>query len=144
MNKIVVTLSRGPALSLDFPEEYRAGRGKKATAKQVERSCFGAVRLYPGLPKTISTTELEYLKDKEPKVAALLSVRPYVESKRVDKRGCTEAQLEKLAAEEGVSHLKPARKLAVLKERGKIQALAPKVSATVPAEKPKRRRNVDG
>jgi|GEM_PF-5532523 len=142
MNKIVVTLSRGPALSVDVPDEYRVGRGKLAVTKQVERSCFGAVRLYPGLPKTISTTELEYVKDKNPKLADMLSVRPYVESKRVDKRGCTEAELEALADKEGISHLKPARKLKVLCERGKLAA--PKVSATVVEDKPKRRRNGNG
>lgn len=123
MKKVTVTLRSGPYVSLEFPEEYRPARG--ADLQKVERSCYGAVRLYPGLPKAISASELAYLEAKQPELAAKLLVRPYVESRRVDKRGCSEAELERLAEQEGLSHLVPARQLEVLKQRGKLQSRKP-------------------
>lgn len=147
MNKVVVTLQRGPAKTIDVPKEYKVGKGRKAEKREVERSCFGSVRLYPGLPKAISDSELAFIVAVRPDVRKELKVTPYVESKRADKRGCSEAQLEAAAEEAGISHLKPARKLEVLKGRGKLPAAptkkpTPKAPAPVKAleSTPKRSR----
>lgn len=121
MKKVIVTLRDAPNASVEVPENFpRPKRAKKTKPRKIERSVFGAIRLFPGVPKAISVDELEYVKLRRPDVAARLDERPYVESKRVDYRGITEAAIEKLAEEEGIGHLDLARKVKVLAERKKI------------------------
>lgn len=108
MSKVIVTLRSAPPASVDITDD------------QCERSCFGALRFFPGIPKTITKAELEYLGKAQPMLRARLQVRPYVESKRLDYRGASEAKIEVLASEEGVGHLDLAKQIEVLRQRGKL------------------------
>lgn len=105
--KVVVTLRSGPSVSIEVPGG-------------VKRSCFGAIRLFPGIPKAIAMEEFEYVREKHPMVRARLEVGKYVESKRVGARGISEADLEGLAEREGLSHLKLKMQVEKLRERGKL------------------------
>lgn len=126
MDRVIVILRRGPQVSLEFPEG-------------VERSCYGAIRLYPGIPKTLSGAELKHLEKHRPDCHELLSVRPYVESQRVDKRGCTESELNQLAESNGLGHLPISLQLQRLKEKGKLPLKKDKAPETAP-ERPERER----
>lgn len=107
MTKVVVTLRSAPVASVEFPEG-------------VERSAFGAIRLFPGVPRAVSLSELKHIRAAEPGVFARLHVQPYVESRRVDLRGAGEAEVARLAGEEGISHLPHAEQVRVLRERGRL------------------------
>ena len=124
--KIVIFRGRGAPATVEFPE------GEKAP----KRSCFGALRLFPGIPRAVTAEELAFIEKKHPAVYAELEVRPYVESRRVDRRGATEAEVERLAAEAGISHLPNARVLEILRERGKLKD----PPRTRPAAKPAARK----
>lgn len=122
--RTIVTLRVAPSASVEIPEE-RDG-------KALKRSCFGALRLFPGIPKTVTRDELEHIKRAEPDLYNRLIVQPYVESKRVDRRGAGEAEIAKLAEQEGIAHLPHARQVELLRERGRIR-----VPEAAPTEKPK-------
>jgi len=125
MKKFVITLRRGPSIQVDVPETTGKGKDKR----KVERSAFGAIRVYPGIPKTVTKDELDVIKAAHPSVR--LEVNPYVESKRVDRRGASEAEVAALAEKEGISNLSFAEQVRVLRKRGKIVAPvknAPKAS----------------
>lgn len=115
--RTIVTLRSAPSESLEIPEEFGG--------KTLQRSCFGAIRLFPGVPKTVTRDELEQIKRGRPDVFARLTVQPYVESRRVDRRGASEADVHRLVEGEGLSHLPHARQVEVLRERGKMPANAP-------------------
>lgn len=140
MKKVTVTLRDSPNASVEVPEEFprrKRARGTKAKAKKIERSAFGAIRLFPGIPKAISVDELEYVKIHRSDVFKRLESRAYVESKRIDYRGKTEAEIEALAAGEGLSHLPTPRQIARLVERKKLVIPDPKKSTTTRIEKGK-------
>lgn len=130
MRKIIVTLRDAPNASVEVPGEFPRKRGekKKAEARKIERSVFGAIRLFPGIPKAISTDELEYVKLHRSDVFRRLDVRNYVESKRVDYRGASEAEIETLAEREGIGHLAFSRQVERLVERGKVKPPDPRKS----------------
>ena len=109
MNKVIVTLRTAPTVSIEIPTG-------------VERSCFGALRLYPGVPRAITKGELAHLQKAVPGVCARLETKAYVESKRIDVRGASEAEISKLAAAEGLDHLPIDAQLTRLRERGKLPA----------------------
>jgi hypothetical protein len=140
MKKVIVTLSSGPAASVEFPEVFPRKRKEKGDPVKIERSVFGAVRLFPGIPKAISASELDYLRAHRKELFPRLLARPYVESKRVDRRGVSEGELEKLAEKEGIAHLGTRRKVEVLTERGKIPKPEPKKEAVKPAPEPPKRK----
>ena len=117
-DKKIVTLRSAPPVSVEVPSVVKGDDGKE---RKVERSCFGALRLFPGLPKAVTEDELEHIKNTEPGMFARLVIQPYVESKRVDVRGVTESEVEKMAEEEGISHLKPKERDKKLRERGKLK-----------------------
>jgi hypothetical protein len=117
MKKTIVTLRSAPSESIEVPKTVKDGTKDRA----LERSCFGALRLFPGVPKTITTDELEFIKEKQSEVFLRLEVRPYVESKRVDVRGASEADIEKMAAEEGLGHLRLRDQVDRLQKRGKLK-----------------------
>jgi len=104
MKKVIVTLRDQPAASVEIPEG-------------VERSCFGAIRLFPDVPRAISAAELEHLRAHEPALFRRLFVQPYVESQRIDRRGMSEAEVNRRATRFGFGHLPHARQLVALKER---------------------------
>jgi hypothetical protein len=132
MKKTIVTLRSAPAVSVEVPEHFPRARGEKGEPKRLERSGFGALRLFPGVPRTVSCDELEFIRRHQPEVAARLDSRPYVESKRVDYRGATESEIEAAAAEAGISHLPLAAQCDRLQKTGKIKRPDPKkASATV-------------
>lgn len=108
--KVIATLRSGPSASIEVPSG-------------IKRSCFGAIRLFPGIPKTIMMEEYEYVRNKLPALGARLQIGKYVESKRVGARGISEADLEALADREGLSHLKLKSQVAKLRERGKLPIL---------------------
>lgn len=105
--KVVATLRSGPSVSIEVPGG-------------VQRSCFGAIRLFPGIPRAITGEEYEHVRKKHPKVCARLEIGKYVESKRVGARGISEADLEGLAEREGLSHLKLKTQVEKLRERGML------------------------
>ena len=107
MNKVTVTLRAAPRVSFDIPET-------------VERSCFGALRFFPGIPRACSTGELAYIKEHHPNDYRRLLVSSYVESRRVDRRGASEAEIERRARQEGLEHLPFVKKVAELRRRGKL------------------------
>lgn len=118
-NKAIVMLRSAPSESIEVPSvvKYKGDKEKK----ELKRSCFGAIRLFPGIPKAITTDELEHIKKTRADLFARLEVRPYVESKRVDVRGASEADIEKMAASEGIGHLRPKAQVSKLEERGKLK-----------------------
>lgn len=120
MNKIIVTLRSSPTESIEVPNIVKYKGDKEETVLQ--KSCtFGAIRLFAGIPKTISMDELKHIKKVMPRIYSKLDVKPYVESKRVDKRGASESEINKLVVKEGLEHLKPAVQIEKLKERGLIK-----------------------
>lgn len=121
--KVNVTLRSSPSASVEFPAE-----------KGPDRSCFGALRLFPGIPRAVTRGELDWIERREPALFARLTVSPYVESKRVDRRGASEATVERLAESEGLSHLSHGRKVEVLRKRGKLKP-PEKPPKPVPAKK---------
>lgn len=123
--KTIVTLRSAPSVSVEVPDEQEG--------KTLQRSCFGALRLFPGIPKTITKDELEHLKKNQPDVFARLTVQPYVESKRVDRRGAGEADVRRLAEEAGISHLPHRKQVEVLRERGKLSKPTRSKSVEAPA-----------
>jgi len=131
--KVTVVLRSQGSVEIEFPE------GKEAPKN---RSCFGALRLFAGIPRAITREELEWIEKKEPKLFARLRVAKYVESKRVDRRGASEAEVERLAEREGIGHLPPGRRLEVLRKRGKVKPPEPnpvrleKPAKSKPAAKP--------
>lgn len=129
MDKFVVTLRTAPSEAVEVPDELK-------------RSCFGALRFFPGIPKTVTKDELEFIKSNNADLHKRLHVRSYVESKRVDKRGASEAQIEKLADEAGIGHLKLGRKVEVLEKRGLLKKVAPPKKVEPP--KATRKRNGNG
>lgn len=139
MKKVIVTLRDAPNVSVEVPAEFpqkRRKRGEKAEKpKKIDRSVFGAIRLFPGVPKTISADELEFVRVNRPTVFGRLDSRPYVESKRIDYRGVTEGEVEALAEKEGIGHLDFSKKLERLGERGKISKRVPRKPAPIPAPK---------
>ena len=108
MSKKIVMLRSAPSETVEVPEE-------------VPRSCFGALRLFPGIPKTVTQEELDHVQATRPEVFERLEVRPYVESRRVDVRGASEAELEQLAVAEGIGHLPHAAQVRKLRERGRLK-----------------------
>lgn len=130
--RTIVTLRSAPSESIEVPGEF-GGRA-------LQRSCFGAIRLFPGVPKTVTRDELEQIKRGRPDVFARLTVQPYVESRRVDRRGATEADVHRLAEEAGISHLPHARQVEVLRKRGKMPANAPEKAPEAAGERPAGRR----
>ena len=140
MSKVIVTLRTSPSVSVEIPNS------KTVEGKEVElkRSVFGALRFFPGIPKAITTDELEFIRATRPDLdRRKLNERPYVESKRVDRRGASEAEVEAKAEKEGLSHLPHGRKLEVLTRRGKISKPTPKAVKSEPA-KATRKRNGNG
>ncbi len=131
MDKVIVTLRSTPAASVEVPKHFPKLRGakEKGDPKEIGRSCFGALRFFPGVPKTITKDELEFLRIHRGDVAGRLDDRPYVESKRIDYRGATEADIAALAEKEGVGHLKLKDQVARLRERGKLEKPDPKKSS---------------
>ena len=73
MTKVIVTLLGGRRLQVDVPAEHKG--------RKLERSVYGAVRLHPNVPRTLSKDELDYVREREPK--AELRVQKYAEAKRV-------------------------------------------------------------
>lgn len=157
MDKVIVTLRSAPAASVDVPKHFPKLRGEKREGdpREIGRSCFGALRFFPGVPKTITKDELEFVRIHHGDVAARLDERPYVESKRLDYRGATESDLAALAEKEGLGHLKLRDQVARLRDRKKLEKPDPKKSsetrlegrgsAKAPApEKPKPKTNGNG
>lgn len=141
MKKVTVTLRDSPNASVEVPEEFprrkrarRAG-SKKSEATKIERSAFGAIRLFPGVPKAISSDELRYVELHRPDVFARLESRKYVESKRVDYRGATEAAIADLASKEGLGHLPVPKQIERLVERKKIERPDPRKSTETRIDK---------
>jgi len=122
MKRRIVTLRSAPSATVEFPETVKVGKEEQ----KLERSCFGALRLFPGLPRAVSEDELKYIEKKYPALFRRLAVQDYVESKRVDLRGVTESDLDALAEKEGLGHLPPREKIRRLKERGKLQESGPR------------------
>jgi hypothetical protein len=117
----IVTLRSNPAASVDVPGKFPRERGKKAgEAKTIERSVVGALRLFPGIPKTVTEDELDYMTRHRTDVATRLDRREYVESKRKELRGCTEAEVRERAEAEGVGHLPFKGQEKALLDRGKL------------------------
>lgn len=116
----IVTLRSSPPASVDVPEEFPKKRGQKEEARAIERSVVGTLRLFPGVPKTVTKDELEYMSTHRPDVAARLDEREYVESKRKALRGYTEAEVRELAEKEGIGHLSFKKQEAALLDRGKL------------------------
>ena len=106
-DKIIVTLRSAPSVSVEILD------------KKCQRSCFGALRFYPGIPKVITKAELEHLTKIKGDIASKLDIRPYVESKRIDRRGASETEIENLAKTEGIDHLHFKKKVELLQKRGK-------------------------
>lgn len=132
MKKLIAILRSTPACTVDVPATFPKKKGDENEPREIERSCFGALRFFPGIPKAISVDEMEYVRLERADLYPRFDVRPYVESKRVDRRGATEDEIEKLAKSEGIEHLDFANALKRLRQRGKIgkAALAkPKVSS---------------
>ena len=73
MTKVIVTLLAGRPLQVDIPDEHNGNK--------VERSLYGAIRLFPNVPRTISADELAFVKEKEPN--AKFREQKYVETKRL-------------------------------------------------------------
>lgn len=147
MEKVIVTLRSAPSESVEVPKFKKGAKGEKGEKAETARSCFGALRFFPGIPKTITKDELEFIKGSSAELFRRLSVRPYVESKRVDKRGATEDDVEKAAEKAGVGHLPAKKKLAVLAERGLIGSKAappPKKPDEAAGTKATRKRNGNG
>jgi hypothetical protein len=119
MDKVIITLRSTPSESIEIPDAIKYKGDKEES--QLKRSCFGALRIFPGIPKTISKDELEHIKKTMPNLFSRLEVKPYVESKRVDVRGASESEINKLADKEGLGHLKFPAKLKKLIERGLIK-----------------------
>jgi len=117
MNKVIVILRSTPSVSIEVPNTVVIDGNKK----EIKRSCFGALRLFPGVPKSISKDELEYIKNTEVVIYSYLEKKQYVESKRIDIRGASEADIEKLAKDGGLDHLKVKVQLQKLQERGKLK-----------------------
>jgi hypothetical protein len=136
MEKIIVTLRDAPAASVDVPDE--------TGGKKLQRSCFGAIRLFPGIPKTVSRDELEYLKVADPGLFARVHVQPYVESKRVDRRGAAEAEVSHLADQEGLTHLSHSKQVELLQKRGKIGRSTPKKASSAETSAKGERRKPGG
>ncbi len=82
--KVIATLRSGPSASIEIPSG-------------VQRSCFGAIRLFPGIPRAITTEEFEHVRAKYPTLCARIQINKYVESTRVGARGISETDLEVLA-----------------------------------------------
>lgn len=129
MKKLNATLRSAPAASIEVPEDFPPSReearearkrGEEPKTRSIERSGFGALRLFPGVPRAISEDELEYIRGHRADVGRRLTVSPYVESKRLDYRGKTEADIEALAEGEGIGHLGFAQKVERLEESGKL------------------------
>ena len=121
MNNKIVLLNSYPFVSVEFPKEI------------TNRSCEGELRIYPHLPKPITDDELAYIKDKFPDIFYRLNVKPYIESKRVDKRGITETDIHRLAEHEGIAHLPLKKQIATLERRGKIEKSIPDTLVEEPA-----------
>lgn len=108
MPKINVTLiSSSPPLSFEFPEG-------------IERSCFGAIRLFQGVMRTITLDELNHIKTKYKKESVKIKTSKYVESKRVDKRGYNEDDINYLAKEHNLLDLPLKNQIKRLKKLGLI------------------------
>jgi hypothetical protein len=69
MSKHTVILRDAPAESVEIP----------APIEEAERSCFGALRLFPQVPRTITGAELAQIERARPDVFARLEVREHVE-----------------------------------------------------------------
>lgn len=129
MKKVIVTLRDQPAGSVEVPREFPRRRGEKEKKSvDIERSCFGCLRFFPGVPRTISEDELAYIEGWRGDLFGRLDRRPYVESKRVDYRGASESAIEALAEKEGIGHLDLPRKVARLTERRKLDRPDPRKS----------------
>ncbi len=142
MKKVIVTLRDAPNASVEVPGEFPQKRRAKRKVREIERSVFGAIRLFPGVPKAISSDELEYVELHRSDVFRRLDRRPYVESKRVDYRGASEAAIEDLAAREGIGHLDLPSKVERLTERGKLEAPDPRKSTETRIEPQKKSKTV--
>lgn len=139
MKKVIVTLQGGATATVEVPDTFPKKRGVKTKAKKIERSVFGAIRLFPGIPKAVSEDELEFIKLGRKELFGRLEIRKYVESKRVDYKGATEADIEALAEAEGIGHLDLPKKIEVLVEREKIKT--PTVSTETRILSPKKNGN---
>ena len=120
--KVILTLRSAPSVSIEVTDE------------RCQRSCYGALRFYPGIPKTITKEELAYIEKTDKGVVSRFDVRAYVESKRIDKRGITERQVEELALKKGVDHLPFARKVEVFAKQSQVDP--PAVHRPKPVEPP--------
>lgn len=130
--KKIVTLRSAPSVSVEVPDSQ--------DSKTLQRSCFGAIRLFPGIPKTVTKDELEFIEKTDPDLYGRLVVQPYVESKRIDRRGVAESEVDRLAAEEGIAHLSHGKQVEVLRSRGKISKAASRKVELV-EEKPTAKRH---
>lgn len=146
MSKVIVTLRSAPSESVEIPKYKKKEKGAKGERVEITRSCFGALRFFPGIPKAVTKDELEYIKKNDAELRRRLKTRPYVESKRVDKRGASESEVEALAESEGIGHLPMKRQIEILKKRGKIKPkpAAKPASASTPPRTSTRRRNGGG
>lgn len=90
MKRHLVILRTPPSDEVDFPPDL----GGRAT--------FGALRLHPGVQTAVSESELRFMESKRPDLMKRLHISPYVESRRVDRRGYTEAEVDRAAAEAGI------------------------------------------
>lgn len=131
MKKCIATLVSAPAESVEIPVHFPQKRGDESEPRLIERSAFGALRFFPGIPRTISCDECEFIRSEQPDVLERLEISKYVESKRVDYRGATEAEIEKLAEEAGIGHLSLADQCVRLEVTKKLKRPKPEnASAT--------------
>lgn len=115
-DKRIVTLRSAPSETVEVPPRFEFKDGER----EVARSCFGALRLFPGVPKTVTADELEFVERERPAIRRRLEVREYVESRRVDRRGMSEADLTALAKAEGLEHLSHSDLVARLRASGRL------------------------
>lgn len=144
MDKMIATLRSSPPASVEVPAVFPRKRGVEGESRSIERSVFGALRFFPGIPKTISADEVRYLRHFEPAVFARLDLRKYVASKRVDYRGKGEKEIEALAAKEGIAHLPLAKQVERLVERKKLEIPPKSASSRTEFSKPRKGGNGNG
>lgn len=108
--KYIITLASGSAETFDVP-------GYDARGDVIQRSCFGALHLYPNVPRGITEGELEYIRGARPDIYVRAHVSPYVESKRIDHRGVSEGEVQRTADKLGVGDKTHGEQLQILRER---------------------------
>lgn len=133
MDKVIITLRSTPSESIEIPAVVKY-KGDKEERKLQRTCCFGAIRIFPGIPKAISKDELEHIKRIMPNVFSRLEVKPYVESKRVDVRGASEKEINELVEKHSLGHLNSSAQIEKLMERGLIKKPKRKGVVTRPAK----------